>query len=261
MTSQKDFKRLVRSRMQKTGESYTAARAQLIARPTPSSHRTASIAGGTGRRTDGPTESAVDFAALAGMSDAAVQKATGCTWDKWVYVLDRVRAHEWPHRAIAEYVREKYGTPDWWTQGVATGYERIKGLREIGQRRGGSYEASRSRTYDVPVGRLYRAWAEPRTRRTWLEADGFAVRTATKDRSIRMTWGDGTSVELWFTVKGPKKSAVAVQHTRLPDRAAIARSKAFWGTQLDRLGETLVPAARRPRPGGLARRKDTALKR
>jgi hypothetical protein len=29
MTTQKDFKRLVRGRMQKTGESYTAARANL----------------------------------------------------------------------------------------------------------------------------------------------------------------------------------------------------------------------------------------
>ena len=31
MTTQKDFKRLVRGRMQKTGESYTAARASLLA--------------------------------------------------------------------------------------------------------------------------------------------------------------------------------------------------------------------------------------
>ncbi len=33
MPSQKDLKRLVRARMQKTGEAYTAARAQLLAKP------------------------------------------------------------------------------------------------------------------------------------------------------------------------------------------------------------------------------------
>jgi hypothetical protein len=36
MTTNKDFKRLVRGRMQKTGESYTAARANLLKHsPTP----------------------------------------------------------------------------------------------------------------------------------------------------------------------------------------------------------------------------------
>jgi hypothetical protein len=140
---------------------------------------------------------------------------------------------------------------------VTVGYERIKGLREAGQRRGGSWESSRSRTFDVPVGRLFRAWAEPRTRRTWLEADGFTVRTATKDRSLRITWADGTSVELWFTAKGPKKSAVAVQHTRLPERAAIARSKAYWGAQLDRLAAALTSgrSSKRASPEGPAGRK------
>jgi len=33
MPTNKDFKRLVRARMQKTGEAYTAARAQLLSRP------------------------------------------------------------------------------------------------------------------------------------------------------------------------------------------------------------------------------------
>ena len=32
MTTQKDFKRVVRARMQKTGESYTAARAHVVGR-------------------------------------------------------------------------------------------------------------------------------------------------------------------------------------------------------------------------------------
>jgi hypothetical protein len=36
MTKQGSFKRLVRARMEKTGESYTAARAALLAAPAPS---------------------------------------------------------------------------------------------------------------------------------------------------------------------------------------------------------------------------------
>jgi hypothetical protein len=42
------------------------------------------------------------------MSDAAVKAATGCNWKRWVDALDYVNAHEWSHRAIADYVHEKF---------------------------------------------------------------------------------------------------------------------------------------------------------
>ena len=58
----------------------------------------------------------------------------------------------------------KYKVPDWWTQMVTVGYERIKGLRARGQRRDGSYEATKSKVFAVPLGRLYRAFADKRTR-------------------------------------------------------------------------------------------------
>ena len=153
MPANKDFKRLVRARMGKTGEAYTTARAQLLKRPQ--------------RRTSAPAPepapqpaAAPDYAGLAGMADATIAARTGCTWERWVHALDRVGAHEWAHRDIARYVHEKYKVPDWWTQAVTVGYERIKGLRAIGQRRGGGYEASKSKVFAVPVARLYRAFHE-----------------------------------------------------------------------------------------------------
>ena len=94
MPSHKDFKRLVRARMQKTGESYTAARAHLI-KNGEAAPRTAEL------RNLGTQEQVRDFATLAGMSDAAVKAGSGCTWGSWVAALDAVNAHEWPHRSIA----------------------------------------------------------------------------------------------------------------------------------------------------------------
>lgn len=126
MSKQKDLKRLIRSRMKKTGEAYTAARLQLLQKR--------------------KTEPASNHAEVAGMSDASVSKATGRTWAQWVGLLDSVQAVEKPHREIAEYV-SSLGTPDWWSQMVTVGYERIRGLRERGQRRGGGYGASKSRTF------------------------------------------------------------------------------------------------------------------
>lgn len=186
------------------------------------------------------TDPAPDYATLAGMSDAAVQAATGCTWQKWVYVLDRKKAHTWEHKAIAQYIRETYQVPGWWSQAVTVGYERIKGLRGKGQRRGGSYEAGKSRTYPVPVSRLYAAWKDGRRRKQWLPEAKLVIRTATADRSLRITWPDGTAVECWFEAKGPAKSTVFVAHTKLSTKADIEVRKAYWAERLAALGEVLT---------------------
>jgi len=70
MPKQKDLKRIVRSRMEKTGESYTAARLQLTRK------KDAETRG----RGDAGSKAAIDYAALAGMSDAAIQKNTRKNW-------------------------------------------------------------------------------------------------------------------------------------------------------------------------------------
>ncbi len=234
MPTHKDFKRVVRARMQKTGEAYTTARAQLLRRQQAPA------------TTPGARLPAVDYATLAGMmSDAALKAKTGCTWERWVRALDRVEAYDWPHREIAEYVHETYKVPSWWTQTVTVGYERIKGLRERGQRRGGGFEAAKSKVFAVPLRRLYRAFADKRSRARWLSDVDLTVRTATRDKSMRITWPDRTSVELYFAGKGAAKSQVVIQHRKLPDKAAAARVKQYWGERLAALGEALARGTRR----------------
>ncbi len=80
----------------------------------------------------------IDYPELAGRSDATIKASTGCTWARWVKALDHAKAHIWPHRDIAKHVHEKYKVTGWWAQTVTVGYERIKGLRAVGQRRDGS---------------------------------------------------------------------------------------------------------------------------
>jgi len=230
MPINKDLKRLIRTRMQKTGEAYTAARVQIL------NHQPRRSA-----RRPTPPAAAPEYARLAGMSDEAVKAKTGCTWERWVYALDRRGAADMSHRDIARLVHEKYKVGAWWTQMVTVGYERIKGLRVIGQRREGTYEASRSRTLPVPLARLYRAFADGRLRKRWL-ADGLTVRTANAETSMRLGWGDGTIVQVYFTPKGDGKSQVALQHIKLPDRAATDRMKGFWGERLDVLATLLKGA-------------------
>ena len=215
MPKQKDLKRLVRSRMKKTGEAYTAARLQVLKKNEPTSN----------------------YAEVAGMSDASVSKRTGRTWAQWVRALDAARAAEKPHREIAEYV-SSLGTPDWWSQMVTVGYERIRGLRDRGQRRGGGYEASKSRTFNVSVGTLFNAFTNARQRRRWLPVK-IAVRSAAAQKRMRMTWQDNTAVVVEFMSKGSAKSAVAVGHQKLPDKAAAEAMKKAWAESFDRLGQLL----------------------
>lgn len=222
MPKQKDLKRIVRSRMEKTGESYTAARLHVVQKKKPAA------------------EPLPDYAALAGMSEAALKKQTGRSWAEWVAILDAWGAAQKPHREIAEHVYSLGGVSGWWSQGVTVGYERIRGLREKGQRRtSGLFEASKSRTFKVPVKKLFAAFANPGTRKRWLPDVKLKVRTATEPKTMRITWEDETLVQLYFMAKGAAKSLVAVQHEKLPSKAAAVKMKAFWEERLTALGELL----------------------
>jgi hypothetical protein len=240
MPRQKDLKRLVRARMQKTGEAYTAARAQLLRKPKTQKHPDAAAVAPAAPITITHPEPK-DYAAIAGMSDAAIKEKTGCTWELWVKALDHSRAYELSHREIAKLVKEKWDTPSWWTQMVTVGYERIKGLRERGQQRSGTFTMTRSRTFDVDVTRLYDAWADGRRRKRWLRESGVKVRTASAPKSIRLQMPDGAIVAVGFTAKGKDKSAVALEQARLPDRETADRLKQRWSERLDGLREALEP--------------------
>lgn len=236
MPRDKDFKRLVRTRMKKTGEAYTAARAQLLNKPAARNTSAKVLDTATAKA------KSADYADIAGMSDDAVQARTGRTWKEWVRVLDGDGADKLAHRDIAKIVKDTHGVGPWWSQMVTVGYERIKGLRDYGQRRDGAYEANKSRTFNVPVETLFDACDNAAMRRRFLLGTKVTVRSATKPRSMRLQLEDGAKVTLWFTSKGPGKSSLAVTQVGLPDRAAIDNCKQFWNERLVALAALLKGA-------------------
>ena len=240
MPRNKDLKRLVRARMSKTGESYTAARAHVLAKPS-AKPRTTALRATESRKTSVARAPRPNYAALAGYSDEVLKARTGCTWERWVGVLDYYRADKMAHRDIAALVSKKFKIEGWWSQAVTVGYERIKGLRARGQRRDGSYEANKSRTYNVPTATLFDAWANARMRGRWLDGEIGKVRTSTAAQSMRLDGKDGSIVAVGFWPKGPSKSAVSVQHTKLRDQETATRLKKYWGERLDALRDVLTP--------------------
>jgi len=217
MPKQKDFKRVVRARMQKTGESYTSARLRLVPKPATK------------------PEPTPDYAALARLSDASVKKATGCEWHKWVFVLDKAGGKEISHPELVAYIHEKYKTSGWWTQMVAVGYERIRGLRATGQMRSGDWSVSKSKTINVPLAKLYAAFSNARQRAKWMGGVKLTIRGATMNKSIRMRWEDGSPIDVGFYAKSESKSQVAIDHRKLSTKADADRVRTFWHERLGAL--------------------------
>src|SRR4051794_41468791 len=109
MTAHKSFKRLVRSRMEKTGESYTAARAQLLA---------------------GAEPARISLAT----DDATIRERTGRGWEEWFDLLDEAGGAGMSHREMARWLAEHEGADAlaWNVQAVGARYERAPQGREGG---------------------------------------------------------------------------------------------------------------------------------
>jgi hypothetical protein len=235
MPTNKDFKRLIRARMEKTGEAYTTARLQLLRTGTTG---TTGATGTLRAAASARVETSKSLAALAGMSDASVKKATGCNWERWVAALDYAGAFDWSHKSIANYVRYAYKTPDWWTQMVTVGYERIKGLREKSGPRTGGFETSRSKAIVASPQRVYRAFTDARVRKTWLPGVKPVLRKSTPNRVVRMAWDDGSFVEAWLSAKAGK-TMTRIEHRKLTGKEDADRRRGYWAERLSVLAQAL----------------------
>ena len=170
----------------------------------------------------------------APIGDDALRAKTGRSWDEWVAALDAAGARGRPHREIVAIVAERFAVGPWWQQMVAVGYERLTGARVANQTTRG-FRVSGSKAVPASLDQLWRAWVDDATRARWLSAAPYTVRKATKEKSLRITWPDGTDLQVLFYAKGAGKSMVALEHGRLDDLAAVERQREFWRDHLGRL--------------------------
>ena len=204
MTQQRSFKRLVRNRMEKTGESYTAARAMLLA--------------------------AAEPAPWLATSDEAIRERTGRGWEEWFDVLDSWGALGMKHRDIARRVATELEIDPlaWNAQAITASYERTRGMRVAGQKEDG-FSITASKTIGVPIERLYDAFFATAD-------DRLRERTVTRPLSARFDWGDdGSRVHVTFDASGESKSRIVVEHARLADADEAERMKTFWRERLTEL--------------------------
>lgn len=254
MTKDKAQKRAVRARMAKTGERYTTARRYALDLHTVQlqddfvsvvSDGRSSLEPELANQVDLPTVS-MEAAPLPprvaepGMSEAAVLRATGKSWDEWFALLDAWHGTTKTHAEIARHVHDAHGISGWWAQSVTVGYERARGMRALHERPDG-FSMNVSKTFPVPVECLFAALVEAEERERWLEGITLHLRTSQPNRSARfdVTPGD-VRLAATFAARGPEKASVALQQERLADAEEVARWKALWKKQLSRLSEVLT---------------------
>lgn len=215
MTRDKSQKRATRARMAKTGERYTAARRHAV-KPEEEF-----------RAEDMP------------QTETALRKNTGKGWKEWLRILDAWGAKERKHGDVVRFLMEERGVSGWWAQTVTIGFERARGLRARYQRATG-FTVSVSKTFPVPLGRMFKAFAEGPQRNKWLEKGALRVRTSRKNKDIRFDHEDGaTRLIAYFESKGPAKTTVVVEHERLPDADAVEEMRAIWKDRLRDLARVI----------------------
>jgi uncharacterized protein YndB with AHSA1/START domain len=172
------------------------------------------------------------------ISDEAVAAKTGKSWKQWFAILDREGARKKSHREIVAVLSRKHVAGTWWQQMVAVSYEQAKGLRAKHEKPEG-FQITRSKTIAAAVGDVFEAWGNARRRAQWLPGSKLTIRKATENKTLRITWGDGTMIEVGLFPKGAAKTQIAVQHGKLATARAAAAQKVFWGEALGRLAQLL----------------------
>lgn len=260
MTQHKKLKKAIRARSEKTGESYTAARRQiLLSREKKAAARQPAAPQPEPQPEIAPPAPAAAVPAPAprassssrgGPTEEATRKHTGHGLDHWFAVLDAFGAGVKGHTAAAAHLHQAHGVPGWYAQGITVEYERARGLREMNQSCTGAFQVSVSKTVPVPVSEVIDALRSAERRAAWLAgADpGLAealdaalsgdkpreVKTKGSDNAwLRFPWA-ADRVEIRMLGK-PTGASVVASSTNLADAEEVERKRAQWRAALDGL--------------------------
>ncbi|MEM7482891.1 MAG: hypothetical protein AAF481_17085 [Acidobacteriota bacterium] len=237
MTDASKLKAKIRARAQRTGESYAAARRHVLAQL--DAERQAKTAESAERARKAPATGAV--------SDDRCREKTGHGFEYWFGVLDRFGARKAGHTAAARHLQQDHNVSAWYAQSITVAYERVHGLREIGQQGTGTYQVSVSRV--LPVDAEMACDLLRRDTAIWLDnaagKPGESLRQELANsefqpskRGYRLRYRPDTSiVELTVDRKPDGRSSLVARHSEVPDRKTLDRLRDRWRAILDRFRE------------------------
>jgi len=175
------------------------------------------------------------------ITDGLVVELTGENLEHWFNWLDQQGAQKLSHAEIFALLslHQPLQSLGQWNQNLlTTTYEWERGLKQRGQRENG-FEISVSKTVNVPISSLYRAFINEEHRKRWLK-ENIHIRKTTENKSARVTWSDNeTSLSIDFYTKGETKAQIVVQHHKISQFALAEGLKKFWAEKLESLKSLL----------------------
>jgi hypothetical protein len=212
MATQESFKRRIRTRMEKTGERYSAARRALM--PT------------SGSPTSRVWVSTPEF------TDEVIRANTGKSWEEWCEYIESWPNHVEGHTSIARFLHETTELNGWWSQGVTVGYERIAGLRLPNQMADGTFTASKSRTMALDVTAMRELLVSDEARRDLFQGIETQLRSRASAKSLRISVGPGVAL-FSFDATKDGKTKLTVAHEKLASAEDVEPWKFYWSEWLD----------------------------
>ena len=248
MTQAAKLKTVIRARAVKTGESYTAARRQVLAA------KPRAVVAPPGPKTQPPKQSEISVPVRdprvprGELSDRTTRKSTGHGLEHWFAVLDEFgKAHG--HTKAAEYLYSEHKIQGWHAQMITVTWERRRGLRQENQSCTGTFQVSVSRALAVPVRWIVDFFNDAKARKRWLTAATPALRKALEDAfangksmepkkpdyaRLRYKWLSSV-VEFRVYGKPGDKSSIVADSSDLPDADAVSVRREAFSQALDRL--------------------------
>lgn len=83
---------------------------------------------------------------------------------------------------------------------------------------------------------LYKYFDDEKVRLKWL-SEKIKIRKATENKSMVITWTDGTTVRVELYKKSDNKSQVVIQQMQIPDSKTAEKMKELWKDRLEFLKE------------------------
>jgi hypothetical protein len=243
MTQAKKLKKQIRSRARKTGESYTAARRQVLRQRSSSARRSAT-----------PSTPAADVPASLRKKEVRLVEKTGHGWAHWFAVLDAFGAAQKGHTAAARHVASDHGVDGWHAQEITVEYERARGLRATHQRLSGHYEVSVSKVMPAPVGEVVAALRDRKRREAWAKSMDRELREALEaalvgpkglrqrdrgDALMRFRTSAGVAILLSLDPRPKGRSSLVATNMKLKAKDDVERYRAAWRPALEALSRHL----------------------
>lgn len=241
MTAAKKLKQAIRARAKQTGESYSVARTHVLAK----------LAKQRSDRTAEAADVARSAPAKGAVSEAKCIEKTGHGFDHWFGVLDRFGATKLGHTAAARHLKDDHGVSAWYSQSITVAYERARGLREVHQVCGGTFEVSVSRVLPSDLDEVVAALSRKAARERWLQdaddevAECLAAALASKrfkkrdDVATFQFDGPDGRVDLRATRKDDGRTQLVARTMALASKAQLEVARARWKQTLDSLRAAL----------------------